>query len=230
MSGPAAAWWNADVLGAVAKWMLTRGREGTGDGTAPYEVGTLDQLYGAGGEWEDAPAWVRPTELPAQATEFDTTDPGFPVDGSFAARNPTTGTEFEATCPFVFVWTEEATRREDMDSACSWFDQRMSILVRVRRGDFTTDPSSAREAARNTALGLCRAVMFLMARDFPIACRYCAIASGEATGAFGVNHVTLGQEPTLTGNYGADGDTFNDAICSVLVHQLRSAPTSTSAG
>lgn len=228
MSG-AAAWWNADVIGPAVKWMLTRGRDGTGDGTAPYPPGTLNELWETGGDWEGAPPWLVPAELPALATEFDATAPGFPVDGSFAARQPDTQAEFEFPSPFLYVWTEEATRVEDMDSECSWFDQRVLFLVRVRRDDDATAPSGSKECARSTALAISRAVLYLMTRDFAVTCRNLATAASVVDGAFGVNHVTPGQEPTLTSNYGGDGDTFADALCSVLVFQLRPTPAATSA-
>lgn len=221
MSSPAAAWWGSDSIGLSALSLLTSGVAGSG----PYSVGTLDELYSTG-DFSTCPSYLMPTEFPQVPTSFDLD--GFALDGSYSNREPTTQLEHEFLTPFVYLWTDTSASLERMDSATGLWEQRLVILVRVRRDDDASlnpggyGPSVSREFAQRQALNLARGVIYLLSRDLPQACR-----NLEQTGGFGVLSVLQTESPTITSNYGADGDAFADAVASVTVLQLRSEPANT---
>ena len=222
MSGPAAAWWGADGISLAALYQLTAGTDGSG----PTASGTLDELYSATGEFSTCPSWLAPAELPQLATSFD--QDGFPLDGAFTNREPDTQLVDEQQAPFVYLWTESAQAAERMDSQSTFFEQRLVVLVRVRRNEDSGSTaggygvSVAREFARRQALNLCRGVMYLLARDLARTCR-----TLDPTGGLGVVYSLQTESPTITPNYGADGDTFADSVASITVIQLRAEPANT---
>ncbi len=222
MSGPAIAWWGADAVSLAALYQLTAGTDGSG-ATAS---GTLAELYSATGDFYTCPPYLAPAELPQVATVFDTN--GFPLDGAFSDRQPDTELVDEQQAPFVYLWTESAQIAERMDSQATFFEQRLIVLVRTRRNEdaaYTAGAygvSVAREFARRQALNLCRGVVYLLARDLARTCR-----TLDANGGFGVVYSLQTESPTITPNYGADGDTFADATASLTVVQLRNDPANT---
>ena len=80
MSAPALGWWGSDSITLAAFYQLTSGTDGSGPGA----IGTLDQLFGAGGDFDTAPAYLVPAELPAQPIAFDLD--GFALDGGYSNR------------------------------------------------------------------------------------------------------------------------------------------------
>lgn len=222
MSSPALAWWGADAISLAALYQLTSGTDGSG----PTASGTLAELYSATGDFYTCPPYLAPAELPQQATIFDNN--GFALDGAFSNRQPLTQLVDEQQSPFVYLWTETAQIAERMDSQATFFEQRLIILVRVRRNeDAAYTPgaygvSVAREFSRRQALNLCRGVLYLLARDLARTCR-----TLDASGGFGVVYSLQTESPTTTPNYGADGDTFSDATASLTVVQLRNDPANT---
>ena len=221
MTAPAAAWWGSDAISLSALSLLASGVAGSG----PASVGTLDELYSTG-DFSTIPPWLAPAELPQVPTSFDLD--GFPLNGSYSNREPTTQLEHEFLTPFVYLWTDTASAIERMDSATGLWEQRLVVLVRIRRDDDASQnaggygPTVSREFAQRQALNLARAVIYLLGRDLPQACR-----NLEPTGGFGVLSVLQNESPSISSNYGADGDSFADAIASVTVLQLRSEPANT---
>lgn len=215
-------WWGADAISLAALRQLTRGVTGSG----PTTYGTLVELYSANGDFSNCPAYLAPAELPAHCTVVDAN--GFPLNGGYANREPDTEIVDELVVPYVYIWTEAATAIERMDSQSGFYEQRLISLCRVRRNEdsaFTPGAygiSVAREFALREALNLSRAIQYLFARDLPRTCR-----NLDPYGGFGVTYVLQSEPPVKTGNYGADGDTFVDAICSVTVMQLRTEPANT---
>lgn len=222
MSGPAAAWWGADAVSLAALYQLTAGTSGGGSST----LGTLAELYSVTGDFSTCPPWLAPAELPQVATSFDSD--GFPLNGAFSNREPDTQLVDEQQAPFVYLWTESSQAADKMDSQSTFFEQRLIVLVRVRRNEDSGSTtggygvSVAREFARRQSLNLCRGVMYLLARDLARTCR-----TLDASGGFGVIYSLQTESPTVTPNFGADGDTFSDAIASLTVVQLRSDPANT---
>jgi hypothetical protein len=182
----------------------------------------LDQLFGAGGDFDTAPAYLIPAELPIAPTAFDSD--GFALDGGYSNRKPDTQNLDETLVPHVFIWSENATMLEGMDSATGFVDQRIAALVRVRRDENPAFNAGgygvtvAREFAQRQALNLCRAVSYLLLRDLPATCRT-LIADG-----FGVCYSVESEPPAFTPNFGGDGDTYTDAIVLISVIQLRATP------
>jgi hypothetical protein len=221
VSGPAAAWWGADAVSLAALYQLTAGTSGGGSSAS----GTLAELYTTG-DFSTCPTWLAPAELPQVATSFDSD--GFPLDGAFSNREPDTQLVDEQQAPFVYLWTESAQASEKMDSQATFFEQRLVVLVRVRRNEDSGSTtggygvSVAREFARRQALNLCRGVMYLLARDLARTCR-----TLDPSGGFGVSYALQTESPTSTPNFGADGDSFADATASITVVQLRSDPANT---
>ena len=221
MSGPALGWWGADAISLSALFQLTQGTLGGGSSTA----GTLDELYSTG-DYATCPSWLAPQELPQQATTFDSN--GFPLNGSYSNREPDTQLVMEAVYPFVYLWTDAASVMDRMDSESVFWEQRLVVMTRVRKSEDSVltpggyGPSVSREFAEREALNLCRAVCYLLARDLPQTCR-----TLDAAGGFGVVMVLNAETPTVTQNYGADGDTFADVSASVTIMQLRAEPANT---
>ncbi len=222
MSGPAAAWWGADAVSLAALYQLTAGTSGGGSSAS----GTLAELYSVTGDFSTCPPWLAPAELPQVATAFDSD--GFPLNGAFSNREPDTQLVDEQQAPFVYLWTESAQAADKMDSQATFFEQRLIVLVRVRRNEDSGSTSGgygvsvAREFALRQALNLCRGVVYLLARDLARTCR-----TLDASGGFGVVYSLQTESPTATPNFGADGDTFSDATASLTVVQLRSDPANT---
>ena len=218
MSAPALGWWGSDSITLSAFFQLTSGTDGSGPGA----IGTLDQLYGAGGDFDAAPAYLIPAEFPAQPQTFD--GDGFALDGGYSNRKPDTQNLDETLVPHVFIWAENATMLEGMDSATGFVDQRIAALVRVRRDENAASNAGgygvtvAREFAQRQALNLCRGVSYLLLRDLPATCRT-LIADG-----FGVCYSVESEPPAFTPNFGGDGDTYTDAIVLISVIQLRATP------
>lgn len=218
MSAPALGWWGSDSITLAAFYQLTSGTYSGGPGA----IGTLDQLYGAGGDFDAAPAYLIPAEFPAQPQTFD--GDGFALDGGYSNRKPDTQNLDETLVPHVFIWAENATMLEGMDSATGFVDQRIAALVRVRRDENAATNAGgygvtvAREFAQRQALNLCRGVSYLLLRDLPATCRT-LIADG-----FGVCYSVESEPPAFTPNFGADGDTYSDAIVLISVIQLRATP------
>lgn len=218
MTSPALGWWGSDSITLAAFYQLTSGTDGSGPGA----IGTLDQLYGAGGDFDAAPAYLIPAEFPAQPQTFD--GDGFALDGGYSNRKPDTQNLDETLVPHVFIWAENATMLEGMDSATGFVDQRIAALVRVRRDENAASNAGgygvtvAREFAQRQALNLCRGVSYLLLRDLPATCRT-LIADG-----FGVCYSVESEPPAFTPNFGADGDTYSDAIVLISVIQLRATP------
>lgn len=221
MTSPAAAWWSSDAVELAALYQLTAGNAGGG----PASVGTLDELFTTG-EWSTCPTYLCPSELPAQATQFDSD--GFPLDGAYSNREPATQLVHESLVPFVYLWCDSAQAVERMDSQAGFYQQRLLVLVRVRRDEDTASTPGgygvtvAREFAQRQALNLVRAVVYLLCRDLASTCRVL-----DSAGGFGVCYAMQEQPPELTPNYGADGDTYADAISSITVLQLRAEPANT---
>lgn len=218
MTSPAAGWWGSDAVTLSAFYQLTAGTYSGGSAG----IGTLPELYGAGGDFDGAPSYLVPAELPAQPTQFDLD--GFALDGGYSNRKPDTQNLDETLVPHVFIWAENATPLEGMDSATGFVDQRIAVLVRVRRDE---NPNSnaggygvtvSREFAQRQALNLCRGVSYLLIRDLPATART-LIADG-----FGVCYSVETEPPAFTPNFGADGDTYSDAIAIISVIQLRAMP------
>jgi hypothetical protein len=205
----------------AALFQLTAGNAGGG----PASVGTLDELF-ATGEWSTCPAYLRPTELPAQATLFDSD--GLPLDGAYSNREPGTQLVHESLVPWVYLWCSSAQAVERMDSQAGFYQQSLQVLVRVRRDEDTASTPGgygvtvAREFAQRQALNLCRATLYLLCRDLAATCRVL-----DNQGGFGVCYALQDLSPELTPNYGADGDTFADAIATIQVLQLRAEPANT---
>lgn len=218
MISPAAGWWGSDSVTLAAFYQLTAGTYGGGSAS----VGTLPELYGAGGDFNGAPSYLVPAELPAEPLQFDLD--GFALDGGYSNRKPDTQNLDETLVPHVFIWAENATLLEGMDSATAFVDQRIAVLVRVRRDENASlnaggyGVTVAREFAQRQALNLCRGVSYLLIRDLPATART-LIADG-----FGVCYSVETEPPAFTPNFGADGDTYSDAIAIISVIQLRATP------
>jgi len=218
VSAPALGWWGSDSITLAAFYQLTSGTYGNGPGT----IGTLNQLFSAGGDFDTAPAYLVPAELPIAPTAFDSDN--FALDGGYSNRKPDTQNLDETLVPHVFIWSENATMLEGMDSATGFVDQRIAALVRVRRDENSASNAGgygvtvAREFAQRQALNLCRAVSYLLLRDLPATCRT-LIADG-----FGVCYSVESEPPAFTPNFGGDGDTYTDAIVLISVIQLRATP------
>ena len=224
---PTNPWDSAAPLPMIAVWQLTRGTAGTWNFTGPAPVGTLDEAFAGSGRYAGTPAWMQPT-LPAQATAVNSD--GFATDGGYTAGAPSLETEAQTPAPYVYIWCDGPGALEVLnDSQVGQFAQPMTVLVRQWRDDGGVGTAVAREYARVRAMLLCQAVVELLERYFPQACRNRAAYDGLTDDTYGVMYATVGEQPQVTQNYQAEADTFVDVFATITIMQARTVPANTGA-
>lgn len=215
------AWIDDSQVEIEALKLLTRGIDDT------QGVGTLQQLFGTGGDFEGADIAAGLTAFIAALPPLPTIPDDFDAYGiAFANRKILIRRTLpdEATLPvppFVIIYTDRGQVVEEMDTETAFAVTPCYVAVRVARDDADTT-MLALETARRSAALLANAVCYLLCKWLPARAKF-----DDPTWYLGIHSAKVVQPAGYgTGLVipGADANQYADAGARVDVLTVRRQP------
>lgn len=215
------AWISDSQVEITALKLLTRGIDDTQD------VGTLQQLFGTGGDFDGADIACGLTSFIAALPPLPTIPDDFDAYGiafqnrSILIRRTAPDEPLLPAPPFAILYTDRGQVVEEMDAETAFALTPVLIAVRVARDD-SADTVIALETARRQAALLADAIAYIIAKWLPVRALF-----DDATWARGIHSAKVVQP----GGYGtalvipgADASIFADAGARVDVLTVRRQP------